>query len=114
MDPINICRRCHNNVSPLDYFCPNCGKKLKEKPVPTTFLRQIGIYLISALLPPLGLWPSIKYLKQTDQKAKNIGIAALVLTILSTALTIYISVNLINSVSSEVNDQLKIYQDFRF
>ena len=114
MEPINICSRCQTNVSSLDYFCPNCGRKLKEKPLSTSVLKQVLIYSLSLLLPPLGIWPAIKYLQQPDQKSKNVGIVSLVLTIISIVVTIYLCVGLLNSVSAQLNNQLQMYQDFRF
>jgi len=50
-----VCPTCHQPVSPEDYFCPNCGKDLKAKPLSVSITTQIGIYLLSIFLPPLGL-----------------------------------------------------------
>ena len=76
--------------------CPNCGKKIKEPPVLTSIGKQISIYLISFLLPPFGLAPGIRYLMQPDQKAKIIGIVAILLTIVSIGLTIWFTMNFLN------------------
>ena len=98
--PQIVCRYCKAEVPADAYFCPNCGKMLKEK---TTISRQIVIYFISIFLPPFGLWYVWKYLKQTDAKSKKIAIAALVLTIVSTAATIWLTIALMNSISQQVN-----------
>ena len=94
-----ICPACHLSLSESFYFCPNCGKKIKEPPVSTTVGKQVGIYAMSILLPPLGLWPGIKYLLQKDQKAKTIGIIAIVLTIFSTIITSWIAINFFNQLN---------------
>lgn len=114
MEPQNICRHCKVSISPSDYFCPNCGKKLREKPQSTTLLKQVLVYLLSVFLPPLGLWPAIKYLKQPDQKSKNVGLAAIILTVISIVINIYLGVGLINSLNKELNNQLNVYQDLGF
>jgi hypothetical protein len=111
MEPQTICRHCKVNISPSDYFCPNCGKKLREKPQSTVLLKQLLVYFISFFLPPLGLWPAIKYLKQPDQKSKTVGLIAVALTIISIALTMYLSVGLLNSLNEQINGQLDMYQN---
>lgn len=103
------CPYCRKNISTTDYFCPGCGKKLKDKPLSTTFARQLVIYLISLFLPPLGLWPAISYLRQRDETAKKIGIAALFLTIISIVITSWLTINLINSFSRGLGSQFNFY-----
>jgi small-conductance mechanosensitive channel len=110
MDSQTTCVYCKGNISLSDYFCPNCGKKLKEKPLSTTFLKQLLIYFISFFLPPLGIWPAIKYLRQSDEKSKRIGLAALLLTIISIVITGWLTINLINSLNRELGNQLNLYQ----
>ncbi len=90
----SLCPVCHQAVSPEFYFCPNCGKNLREKPLSTSLSSQISIYLLSIITPPLcfltiGYWHGIKYLKAKDPKAKEIGIIATVLIVLSTIGTIW-------------------------
>ena len=114
MDSQTTCLNCKGNISLSDYFCPSCGKKLKEKPLSTTFLKQLLIYFVSFFLPPLGIWPAIKYLRQSDEKLKRIGLAALVLTIISTLITSWLIFSLINSLNKELSNQLNFYQDMGF
>lgn len=90
-------------------FCPNCGKKLKEPPVTVT--RQIWIYAISIFLPPLGLWPGIRYLLQKDGKKKAVGFIAITLTIISTIITLWLTIAVFNGAMLSVNSQLKSYQN---
>jgi len=114
MDFQTTCPDCKANLSESDYFCPNCGKKIKEKPLSTTLLKQLSIYFISFFLPPLGVWPGIKYLRQGDEKSKKIGLAAIFLTIISIIITSWLTMNLINSLNKELNNQLNLYPGLDF
>jgi len=96
------------------YFCPKCGKKLKDKLPSTTFSKQLIVYAISFFLPPFGLWPAIRYLRQQDDKSKKIGLAAIFLTIISILLTIWLTTSFINSFNKELNNQLRLYQDIGY
>ena len=69
------------------------------------------IYLASLLLPPIGLWWGFKYIKQDDPKIRNVGIAAIVLTVIASIITIWITVSLINSFSASINSQLNGYSN---
>src|SRR4030042_1856770 len=110
MESQTTCAYCKANISLSDYFCPNCGKKLKEKPLSTTFLKQLLIYSVSFFLPPLGIWPAIKYLRQSDEKSKKIGFVALGLTIISIAITSWLTISLVNSFNQQIGSQLNLYQ----
>ena len=79
----SICPQCHQPIPPEWYFCANCGKNLKEKPPSTTVLTQLGLYILSVFLPPLGLWPGMKYLKSSYKPARRVGIVIAVLTAIS-------------------------------
>lgn len=114
MEPQTTCPHCKGNISSSDYFCPNCGKKVKEKPQSTALPTQLIVYFISVFLPPLGMWPAIKYLRQPDHKSKNIGMTAIILTIISIVITIYLGTSMLNSLTKDLNNQLKVYQDLGF
>lgn len=73
-------------------------------------MKQIGIYALSLLLPPLGLWPGIKYLRQNDSKAKMVGWIAIILTVLSTVVSLILYVQLMKTISQTLNSQLGVYQ----
>ena len=103
----HTCPFCSKPVTPTDYFCPSCGRKIQEKPLSTSVLTQIWIYCVSFFLPPLGLWPGFKYLRQKDQKHKTIGVIAIVLTFSSILITAYLVINVINQVNDQVNKQLQ-------
>lgn len=104
MEP--VCSKCHLQVLPVFYFCPNCGRSLRSKPMSMSVGKQIGLYALSFFLPPLGLWPGFKYLFQKDPKAKIIGGVAVLLTIISLGVTLYYSSILIKQLTSQVNSQL--------
>ncbi len=85
-----------------------------EKPLSTTFLRQLLIYSVSLFLPPLGIWPAIKYLRQQDEKSKKIGLVALFLTIISIVITSWLTISFINSFNKELGNQLNLYQGIEY
>lgn len=106
MESLLNCPSCKQNIAVSDYFCSNCGKKLKDKPLSMSIGRQILVYLLSFLLPPLGLWPAVKYLKQDSEKSRMIGFIAIFLTIISIVVTVWFSVGFINAFNRELNQQL--------
>ncbi|OGZ27308.1 MAG: hypothetical protein A2427_03180 [Candidatus Nealsonbacteria bacterium RIFOXYC1_FULL_40_7] len=72
---------------------------------------QIGIYAVSILLPPLGLWPGVKYIRQESKTAKTIGIVAIILTVISTVVGAWLLKGLVDQISQSVNSQLNNYQN---
>jgi hypothetical protein len=95
--PQRFCPVCHQPVLPTWYFCPNCGTKLSEPPLSTSFWTQVGVYLFSIVLPIMAFiaikyWPGIKYLKSRDWTRKQIGIIALALIIISTVIVTWWSI----------------------
>jgi hypothetical protein len=105
---VQSCPYCSYPIIEAFYFCPNCGKSLKPQPI--SVFKQIGIYLISILLPPLGLWPGIKYLRQKNKKAKIIGLIAIILTLVSVGLTIWFSIGLFNQITQSFAGQTNLNQ----
>lgn len=99
------CPKCGASVSEEVYFCANCGAKLKNRPISTGIWTQVGVYVLSILLPPLGLWPAWRYWKQPDQKSKNIAIATLILNVLSLLLSIWLASYIMDSIGKMVNLQ---------
>lgn len=79
-----------------------------------TIAKQIGIYAISILLPPLGLWPGIKYIFQKDEKTKVVGIIAVILTIVSTVVTAWLFMNFLTNATSGINSSLDQYQNLGY
>ncbi len=107
-----LCRFCNTPVSDNFFFCPTCGKKLHEPPI--TMVKQIGIYALSILLPPLGLWPGLKYVFQKDEKTKMVGIIAIILTIISTIVTLWLFMNTITGITSGIGSPLNQYQNLGY
>ncbi len=101
-----FCPYCFHTLTGNDYFCPFCGKQIKEKPIDLSVMKQISVYLVSALLPPAGLWPAVKYLQSKDPKAKKIGVIAIILTVLSVLLSIYLLSGLVNTVNTQISNQM--------
>lgn len=101
-----MCPACNSQIQPAFFFCPNCGKKLKEPQDSTTVGKQIVLYTTAVLIPPSGLFIGIKYLKQSSDKAKYIGTTLIVLTIVSTLLSIYLAVGFYNRTMQILNAQL--------
>lgn len=88
--PTSACPSCRALVSVDMLFCPACGKPLKNNPTQTSTGRQIFVYTMSVLLPPIGFWYAWKYFKQPDKKAKTIGWVAIVLTIISIIANVWV------------------------
>ncbi|MGD1003319.1 MAG: zinc ribbon domain-containing protein [Minisyncoccia bacterium] len=112
--PAPICPRCHFPVKPEYYFCPNCGAKLTEAPLGTGVVDQLLLYAFSILLPwilylAITKWQGIKYLRAPDRNAKQIGLIALILLVVSSIIAFWImdmwAQNLLQSFSqSQTND----------
>ena len=100
----SICPSCKSTVPITAYFCPNCGKQLKDKPPDATLLKQIIIYSVSLFLPPLGLYYVWKYLKYGDYELRKIGIIALILTVMSTVVTLWFTAGFINAFLQSLNE----------
>jgi hypothetical protein len=105
-NPANICPVCHQPVLAEYYFCPNCGRALKEKPVKITILAQIGFYALAIFLPPLGLWPGIKYVIKKSPQARWVGAITIVLTLISTVVTLWWMSSLTSSYLDQINGSL--------
>lgn len=107
-----ICPSCHVNVRATDYFCFNCGHNLKPKPLSTTLIKQLLLYVGAVILPPFGLiwgWP---YLKEESFKAKMVCIVTIVLTLASLGGTAYFGVQFANELNKQVNEQMMQLQGF--
>ena len=110
------CPKCQFLILETYFFCPNCGKSLKLESSATSAIKQIGIYALSLFLPPLGLWPGIKYLKAEDPTAKIIGGVAILLTTISIIVTIWLTMGLVNKFNQTLTNQINLnqYQNLEF
>ena len=109
MDEIMSCPVCHQPVKTTDYFCSNCGKKLKSKPPSTSIPSQIILYIKTLLLPPFGLFWGYRYLRQPDTKSKLIGLFTIIITIVEVVWLTQITINTINTVNQQINQQIQLY-----
>jgi hypothetical protein len=85
------------------YFCANCGKSLRNKPPPTSLSKQMVVYAVSFFLPPFGFWYAWMYFKEPDGKSKKIGAVAMILTIISIILSVWITEAFVNSVDQSLD-----------
>lgn len=97
------CPFCNNLISPTFFYCPVCGKKIKEAPVSTSLAKQLLIYSVSFFLPPFGLGWAFSYLKQENPMARRIGWVALILTVVSVIATIWVTIGFIHYYVSILN-----------
>ena len=112
MDEISLCPACHIAVRPTDYFCFNCGKNLHAAPPGTTTTDQIKLYLGSVFLAPIGIFWGLRYLRDGSQKSKMVGIIAMVLSVVTFIIAVRYTVNLVNTINSQVEKQLQGIEGF--
>lgn len=104
MDP--VCKFCQNPISQTYFFCPYCGKKLRQPPLSTSGGKQIGIYLVAVFFPIFSIVPGIRYINQADSKSKTVGIVTLLLTGISLLLNVYFVFILIDYFKQLLNSPL--------
>src|SRR5258706_1781332 len=98
-----ICPSCKHTASILDNFCPSCGKKLPKIEIHISIAKQIYIYLISLIAPPFGIIYTFRYFRNPHTQVKWVGWVALILTIISCAVTIWYTVGLINGIQQDLS-----------
>jgi hypothetical protein len=106
MDEIVTCPVCHVSVRPADYFCFNCGRNLHPVPPSTSAGKQALLYIGSFLLPPMGVFWGLPYIRQPDTKSKTVGYIAMGLTV--AAIIVYSL--WIRSVMNAVSAQMQMFQ----
>lgn len=85
-----VCKSCQNPIGPTYFFCPYCGKKLRQPPLSTSVGKQIGLYLLAIFFPFFSIMPGIRYTLQSDGKTKAIGIVTILLTGIFIMLNVYV------------------------
>ncbi|RJR28403.1 hypothetical protein C4564_05465 [Candidatus Microgenomates bacterium] len=110
MDP--TCPACHIAIRATDYYCFNCGKNLRPAPLPTTWQKQLEIYLGSLLLPPLGIVWGVRYLREKDKQAQIVGAIAIVVTVVTLVVVTKVSIDLFNNLNNQINSQIQNLQGF--
>lgn len=107
-----FCQNCKNSYDPLWFFCPTCGKKIKEKPVETGFWNILGLLGLSLLLPPFNIGLSIKYIKAPERKAKMWGWISIGVMIGVLVLATLWSIKTINDINRQVETEMGKYLGF--
>ena len=99
---MKFCTNCGNQIADDAAFCPSCGASATNNAAPTTTTYaaapavadevNIGLCVVSALIPLFGIiyW-ALKY-KETPKKAKACGITAIVAWVVSILLSVILSV----------------------
>ena len=106
------CPNCKNQIDPNVFYCPICGKKIKEPPVSTGFWPILGLFLFCILLPPLNIPLSFKYLRAADTKAKTLGWISLFVMAAALAVITVITINVVNEVNRQVEVEMGKYLGF--
>ncbi len=103
MSEVNNCPNCSYQLMPEWFFCPNCGKVLKEKPITISLFKQVLIYLVSFFLAPLGMAWGLKYIRSKNVKTKIVGIICILLTVVSVSFMIYAYKNFMDQYMKTLN-----------
>lgn len=111
MEEILTCPVCHVAVRPTDFFCYNCGKNLHQAPLSANLNTQIGIYLGSVFLAPMGIIWGLRYLRQPDATSKRIGVTAMALSVITILVLTRWLVGTYNAAMNQVN-QMQNLQGF--
>lgn len=105
----SLCPQCHIEVRPTDYYCFNCGNNLHSAPPSEALVDIIILFAKSLLLPPFGVYWAYKYLRADDSKRKFIGIIAILITLISFAISIVLFKNVITTFNEQLNTQLNSF-----
>jgi len=106
-----MCPKCGLPVAAEMNFCPNCGKRLKEKPASTGWLAVLWLMIVSVLLPPFGVGLTVRYLRSSDKVAKMWGVISLVLTIGVLAVAVWGTIVVSRNLNQVINQQLNTYMN---
>ncbi len=103
-----ICPKCSTIAIPGSKFCANCGTMLIDPALEKVGVgKQIWIYFVSIVAPPLGLIWFFKFIGSKSGQKRLVGIIALILTIVSSAVTIWVSMGFVTM----LQQQLSTYQN---
>jgi hypothetical protein len=85
-----------------------CGKNIKPVPLSTSAATQIILYLKALLLPPFGIVWGLRYLRQSGNRTKIVGIIVIILTLIELVWLVQSTVYTINTVNQQINQQFKL------
>lgn len=113
-----LCPFCAKEIDPKAYYCPECGKKVREKPVPLGFWPIVALFALCIFLPPFNIGLTIKYMKSPDPKAKKIGVISLIVMIAVLVAvgisTYFVTKYVSDQVNTQVTQELKKYQNYGY
>ncbi len=102
------CKFCKSPVQENFYFCPNCGKKIKEPPFKFSLGKSITIIVVAILIPPFGIIPGVKYFLKDDRRAQFVGLITIAVTIIATGLMLIITSRVLNYYKDAYNQVMQI------
>lgn len=82
-----------------------------EANFPIPLSKQIGVYALSLLIPPLGLMPGIKYLFSKSPNGKQVGLIAITLTVVAIIIGFIVVRQFVDQVNQSVNLELNQYEN---
>lgn len=82
---------------------------MRQPPLSTSFSTQITLYIKSLLLPPFGFLWGYRYLRQSDNVSKYVGIFTLLITAIEIIWIINTTVSMVNLVNQQVTQQMNLY-----
>ena len=100
------CPECKNTIDDKVFYCPICGKKIKEKPVNLDFGRIAWLIFLSAVLPPLNISLTMRYIKSPDVKARQWGWISLGVMCLALGLVTWWGIKWAENVNKQVNQEM--------
>ena len=105
---MNTCKFCKSPTQESFYFCPNCGKKIKEPPFKFSLAKAITVIVAAFLIPPFGIIPGVKYFLKDDRRAQFVGLITIAVTILATGLMIIVTSRVLNYYKDAYNQVIQI------
>ncbi len=99
-----VCKKCGNQVKLTDNYCSNCGLVLREQPIGAG--KQLYMYAVSVLLPPLGLIWTFKYFRSQDKSQRFVAVVTLVLTVIATVATVWLFMGFLQTLQQQLNATL--------
>ncbi len=104
-----LCTKCGSEISETDYFCPQCGVKIRNPRLSVSFGAQAKAYLVSALFPPFGLWYAYRYMKNGDAQSKKIALAVVLVNLVFFFITLWLAGKMLDYANREVEQQLNAF-----
>lgn len=106
MDKNPVCKSCQNLISTTYFFCPYCGKKLKEPLLATSFGRQLGMYFTAVFFPIIAIAPGLRYINQREEKSKAVGTIILLIAGITLMVEVYLAFEFYQQFGKYLNSSL--------